>query len=512
MIRLWLGLTATLALTATAQDGGQLYETYCGACHAPNGEGATGGQFPPLAGSEWVEGSANRAIQIVLHGMQGPVEVKGKAYNLVMPPQGMMLPDDQIAAILTHVRSSWGNKGDKVTPEMVKKARAKTASRKSPWTAPEILKDYPLPKRESALRNLTSRIYHGKWKKLPKFDELEPQNVEEEHSGMISLNQSDRKNEFGMVWEGEFMAPKDGEYYFRFACDDGGRVLINDEVVLEVHGLGPMNGARTVACKLQFKAGPQPIRVEYYEFSGDQGIGLAWKGPGDKKLKQLTDTAIQRTNSGPSPIPIQPTAERAAIYRNFIADTTPRSIGIGFPGGVNFAYSADHLAPELIWTGDFMDGSRHWVNRGQGAQKPAGENAIKLSAKPALPGTARFRGYQLDAAGNPSFYSTIDAMKLTDVYQASDGKLIRTLSVEGTGEPLPIFISDAFNNPMVDGSAKVLPQPDGTTQTNLKGAMTITVRNAVDVRIETKAIHEKGKSLSVVLAPGDTATLTYSWK
>ena len=89
------------ATAATAQDGGQLYATYCAACHADDGKGATGGQFPPLAGSPWVKGTADRMIMTVLHGITGPVEVLGKTYNLEMPPQGAVLADDAIAAIAT---------------------------------------------------------------------------------------------------------------------------------------------------------------------------------------------------------------------------------------------------------------------------------------------------------------------------------------------------------------------------------------------------------------------------
>lgn len=102
-------LPILIALTAAglAQDGGQLYTTYCSACHGADGKGATGGQFPPLAGSPWVQGDPNRAIKIVLHGLNGPVEVAGRTYNLEMPPQGAAIPDDQLAAILTHVRASW---------------------------------------------------------------------------------------------------------------------------------------------------------------------------------------------------------------------------------------------------------------------------------------------------------------------------------------------------------------------------------------------------------------------
>ncbi|RYD46234.1 MAG: cytochrome c, partial [Verrucomicrobiaceae bacterium] len=58
-----------------AQDGQQLYTLYCSACHGADGKGATGGTFPPLAGSPWIAGDADRAVKIVLHGLHGPVDV-----------------------------------------------------------------------------------------------------------------------------------------------------------------------------------------------------------------------------------------------------------------------------------------------------------------------------------------------------------------------------------------------------------------------------------------------------
>lgn len=114
-----------------AQDGGQLYATYCSACHGTDGKGAAAGTFPPLAASPWLKGAPDRAIQVVLHGLEGPIQVLGKNYNLAMPPQGGTLPDDQIAAILTHVRKSWGNQESAVTPDQVKAIRAATAARKT---------------------------------------------------------------------------------------------------------------------------------------------------------------------------------------------------------------------------------------------------------------------------------------------------------------------------------------------------------------------------------------------
>jgi mono/diheme cytochrome c family protein len=180
-------LASLCAVPLHAQDGGQLFTLYCSACHGADGKGATGGAFPPLAGSPWVLGDAARAVKVVLHGLHGEVEVDGRTFNLEMPPQGGVLPDDQIAAILTHVRSSWGNQAEKVTPEFVKATRDATADRKTPWTAPELLKLHPLPASKPPIDNLLSQVYPGEWQKLPDFSTLKPGNIEEEHDGKISL-------------------------------------------------------------------------------------------------------------------------------------------------------------------------------------------------------------------------------------------------------------------------------------------------------------------------------------
>ena len=71
-------------------------------------------------------------------------------------------------------------------------------------------------------------------------------------------------------------------------------------------------------------------------------------------------------------------SDEARIYRNFIQDAGPRAIGVGYPGEVNLAWDANHLRPALIWQGPFIDGAKHWTGRGQGFQKPAGFNTLKL--------------------------------------------------------------------------------------------------------------------------------------
>ena len=110
----------------------------CVACHGPNGMGTP--PNPPLAGSEWVlEEDPARLVRIVLHGLQGPIEVKGQTYNAAMLPWKDSLTDADIANVLTYIRKTWGNNAPAVPTNVVTEVREATASRTSPWTAPELL-------------------------------------------------------------------------------------------------------------------------------------------------------------------------------------------------------------------------------------------------------------------------------------------------------------------------------------------------------------------------------------
>jgi cbb3-type cytochrome c oxidase subunit III len=130
---------ATPAAQAPAQgpDGKVVYSTTCAACHQATGEGVEG-TYPPLAGSEIVNGDEAKVVRIVLHGLTGPVEVAGETYSGMMPPWGGVLKDPELAAVLTYVRSAWGNKAAPVTVSKVAAIRAATASRTTPWTAAEL--------------------------------------------------------------------------------------------------------------------------------------------------------------------------------------------------------------------------------------------------------------------------------------------------------------------------------------------------------------------------------------
>lgn len=100
------------AAPAHLKAGQDLYAVHCAPCHRPEGTGAPG-LIPPLTGTDWVK-AKNRLIQVALTGMSGRIQVNGEFYEQEMP-SFRQLSDDDLAAILTYVRASYGNNANAVT-------------------------------------------------------------------------------------------------------------------------------------------------------------------------------------------------------------------------------------------------------------------------------------------------------------------------------------------------------------------------------------------------------------
>ncbi len=130
---------AIAAPAAGTVDGAQVYASHCVACHQATGAGLPG-VFPPLAASEWATGPAALAVQIVLHGVTGSLTVAGNTYNGLMPAFKDKLKDEEIAAVLSYVRSSFGNSAGKVDAATVAAQRAATKDHDQPWKGEAELK------------------------------------------------------------------------------------------------------------------------------------------------------------------------------------------------------------------------------------------------------------------------------------------------------------------------------------------------------------------------------------
>jgi uncharacterized cupredoxin-like copper-binding protein len=352
------------------------------------------------------------------------------------------------------------------------------------FTAPEKPGDYPfvctfpghaqtmngklkvIPLGEG-LKDLKFALYLGNWKTLPDFAKLKPHREGVIADNLIDIKLDDYKNEFGVVFTGKINAPRKGSYRFYIAGDDGVRLLVDGKKVVEHDGIHPAGDIKEGA--VQLEQGDHELRYEYFQGAGEIAVFAAWKGvtfditplskwqpdgweSGGKNRKKKDDFA---------PIPLAVTNE-PVIYRNFIQGAGNRGIGVGYPGGINIAWSAESMNLAVLWRGAFIDASKHWNSRGGGAQSALGYDVIQPTGdvSPALfvsekPDAAwpvwdkvkrfegfEWKGYTLDAKRSPTFRYTWQGAEIEESYSATgDGNkpdskptLIRTVKIKG---PVP---------------------------------------------------------------------------
>lgn len=109
--------STTASAAPKSSNGAAVFTTNCASCHQSDGKG--GGAAPALAGNTLVTGTAAKVIHIVKNGLTGSVQVNGKTFNGIMPAWKGVISNDDIAAVTTYIRSSWGNKASAVTSAQV---------------------------------------------------------------------------------------------------------------------------------------------------------------------------------------------------------------------------------------------------------------------------------------------------------------------------------------------------------------------------------------------------------
>lgn len=112
------GTEAVVDTKALAVKGAEVYASKCAGCHGTAGAGVPG-VFPPLAASDYVNAADDQLINAVKKGLNGPITVNGTQYSGAMPAFGGQLSDEEIAAVLTYVRTNWNNNGKAITPAQV---------------------------------------------------------------------------------------------------------------------------------------------------------------------------------------------------------------------------------------------------------------------------------------------------------------------------------------------------------------------------------------------------------
>lgn len=110
---------AAMRNPASASDGATVYLTDCSSCHQADGHGVSGA-FPPLAGNPVVTGNPVAVIAIVKNGLEGRVTVNTLAYSGIMPSWKGQISDDQLASVISYIRSAWNNHAGGVSVSQVR--------------------------------------------------------------------------------------------------------------------------------------------------------------------------------------------------------------------------------------------------------------------------------------------------------------------------------------------------------------------------------------------------------
>ncbi len=311
------------------------------------------------------------------------------------------------------------------------------------------------------LKDLSFHVYLGDWKELPDFSTLKPHREGSLPDGLVEIKLDDYKNQFGVVYSGKLPAPKDGEYRFALASDDGGRLLIDGKKLIDNDGIHPSTTIKEA--KVNLTAGDHNFRLEYFQGAGNAELYAAWSGPGFmvtplskwQHPQALAPDGVKKedeTTGMPLAVGSEP-----VIYRNFVERGGNRGVAVGYPGKVSIVWNAERMNLAVLWRGAFMDAARHWINRGGGAQKPSGFDAIAPSGETALPFAVldseetswpqlplgqradgyQWKGYNLNEKRIPTFLYTWNAVKISDQFvsvgdlQMSRGKLLRTVKLDG---------------------------------------------------------------------------------
>lgn len=126
------------AAGGTAVDGKAIFAAQCAACHQATGKGLPG-VFPPLDGSEWVQGAPKVVANILLHGITGEITVEGHKFEGAMPSFAQ-LSDAELAGVASFVRSTWSNKAEPISAELFAQERKAGAARSTPFEGEAALK------------------------------------------------------------------------------------------------------------------------------------------------------------------------------------------------------------------------------------------------------------------------------------------------------------------------------------------------------------------------------------
>lgn len=301
----------------------------------------------------------------------------------------------------------------------------------------------PEAPRGVTLKDLVYLYYEGEWTNLPRFAELKPKRIKPVPSNQIDIGVVTTDFNFGLVFHGELTVPADGEYTFHLNSNDGSRLLLGEQLVVEFDGTHGATGfvqGRTLLTK-----GAHPLQLQYFQNTGAKDLMLVVTGNGiERTLFTKSDMAGDRMAH-------LHVGDKSLVVRSFVDGGPARSISVGLPGGVNYLFNAEKCFVEFGWTGMFLDNTpnvgKNENDRGGAWNKILGERfnvgaegfPLRIGDSPAAP-TVRFRGYRRTEP--PQFLYEVDGITVRQTIAAVPGQTLKyDFEIGAAGQPIQFRVN-----------------------------------------------------------------------
>ena len=249
------------------------------------------------------------------------------------------------------------------------------------------------------IEELRYRLFEGDWKKLPDFDTLTAKREGELPGGVLDLAPIQENSRYAVCFTGVLDVKAAGTYTFFLNSDDGSRVLIDGEMVVEYDGVH--GAAKERKGVVELTAARHDLRVEFFQGDGGQALHVAYEGPGFER-RSLSTTG----KAEPRAIPIA-VHHHPVVMRVHVQDAASRTIAVGLPGAMNFCFDAQECCVQFGWAGAFLDVAPDRESRGGGPCKILGRRfevgsvGFPLRTAGGVKRPVRFLGYRTGMA--PAF-------------------------------------------------------------------------------------------------------------
>lgn len=316
---------------------------------------------------------------------------------------------------------------------------------------------------QSDLKNLSYKAYQGSWDKMPDLSQLSSFKSDVLPSGYIGIDMIELEKNYAVEFTADLMVSKDGEYQFELKSSDGSRLYLDGELVVDNDGLHGMVARSSK--KLPLSRGVVELKLLYFnKASRKDGLNLQWNYNGGTYRSLSVGKAAQPFD----PIPLAATSNEAFLIRNFFVQSSPRSIAVAYPEGVNLVFNASNMSLSYFWKGKFVDAGEMWKSRGTAFIYPQtdfipvtnelqtaflktpetpwpssmGRDAVKIQKSP-----LRFNGYSLDKKRFPTFRYSMGDARFDDVFTPIDNRgLKRTITCSTIEKVGQLWYRAAFDN------------------------------------------------------------------